>query len=108
MTKSNGKDLTLFSLVSLRTNTATITDNAHAPRSTAADKTHKVAITRLGNRIRAGGTAELSGYKLWLNIGHGTLGWTMACGSARLIADLVSSRRPNIRDEDLALARCDA
>ncbi len=138
--------------------TATVADDAHAPRSTVADETHKVAITRLGNRIRAGGTAEISGYNkrlppgrrdtlthavgslfpgaadltqvefwtglrpstpdgtpivgaadtyrnLWLNIGHGTLGWTMACGSGRLIADLVSDRRPNIRHEDLALSR---
>ncbi|MDB5946412.1 MAG: D-amino acid dehydrogenase small subunit [Ramlibacter sp.] len=33
-----------------------------APESTVMDETHKVAITRLGDRIRAGGTAELSGY----------------------------------------------
>ncbi len=31
---------------------------------------------------------------LWLNTGHGTLGWTMACGSAAALADLVSGRRP--------------
>jgi len=31
---------------------------------------------------------------LWLNSGHGTLGWTMACGSAALLADLMSSREP--------------
>ena len=30
---------------------------------------------------------------LWLNTGHGTLGWTMACGSARALADLVSSKQ---------------
>jgi D-amino-acid dehydrogenase len=33
-----------------------------APESTVMDETHKVAVTRLGDRIRAGGTAELSGY----------------------------------------------
>lgn len=31
---------------------------------------------------------------LWVNAGHGTLGWTMACGSGAAIADLVSGRRP--------------
>jgi D-amino-acid dehydrogenase len=29
---------------------------------------------------------------LWLNTGHGTLGWTMAAGSGQLIADVVSGR----------------
>ncbi|HLS55570.1 MAG TPA: FAD-dependent oxidoreductase, partial [Zeimonas sp.] len=33
---------------------------------------------------------------LWLNTGHGTLGWTMACGSGQLLADLVAGRRPAI------------
>ncbi|GAB2458247.1 D-amino acid dehydrogenase [Comamonas humi] len=42
---------------------------------------------------------------LFLNTGHGTLGWTMACGSGRLIADLVSGRRPEISTEGLALDR---
>lgn len=31
---------------------------------------------------------------LWLNTGHGTLGWTMACGSGAALADLISGRRP--------------
>jgi D-amino-acid dehydrogenase len=42
---------------------------------------------------------------LFLNTGHGTLGWTMACGSARLIADIVMGRQPDIRADDLAVAR---
>lgn len=42
---------------------------------------------------------------LFLNTGHGTLGWTMACGSGRLVADLVTGRRPAIRADDLALSR---
>jgi D-amino-acid dehydrogenase len=42
---------------------------------------------------------------LFLNTGHGTLGWTMSCGSAALLADIVSGRRPNIEHEDLSLAR---
>ena len=33
---------------------------------------------------------------LWLNTGHGTLGWTLACGSARLLADLVAGRDPEL------------
>ena len=33
---------------------------------------------------------------LWVNAGHGTLGWTMACGSAALLADLISGRPPAI------------
>ncbi len=137
--------------------TIPLTDPARAPVSTVNDETYKVAMTRLGDRIRVGGTAELAGYdlrlrperretlalsfgelfgggdldratywtglrpntpdgtpivgsagryrNLWLNTGHGTLGWTMACGSGRLVADLISERRPNIEHADLALSR---
>jgi D-amino-acid dehydrogenase len=137
--------------------TLPVTDDAAAPASTVMDETFKVAITRLGDRIRVGGTAELAGYStrlrearretlvhsvtdlfphggditratfwtglrpmtpdgppvigptklknLWLNTGHGTLGWTMACGSGALLADMMSDRRPNIEYEDLGLAR---
>jgi D-amino-acid dehydrogenase len=42
---------------------------------------------------------------LFLNTGHGTLGWTMACGSGRLLADLVTGHRPNIEHADLAISR---
>ncbi len=42
---------------------------------------------------------------LYLNTGHGTLGWTMACGSGRLLADLVTGRNPAIRADDLSMAR---
>ena len=137
--------------------TIPLTDPDRAPVSTVNDETYKVAITRLGDRIRVGGTAELTGYdlrlraerretlelsfgelfgggdlarasfwtglrpntpdgtpvvgnsgrysNLWLNTGHGTLGWTMACGSGRLIADLIAGKRPNIEYEDLSIAR---
>ncbi len=34
---------------------------------------------------------------LWLNTGHGTLGWTMACGSGQLISDLISAARRRSR-----------
>ncbi|OZI35814.1 D-amino acid dehydrogenase small subunit [Bordetella genomosp. 1] len=42
---------------------------------------------------------------LFLNTGHGTLGWTMSCGSGKLTADLVMGRQPGIRADDLALSR---
>ncbi|WP_312074577.1 D-amino acid dehydrogenase [Atlantibacter sp.] len=42
---------------------------------------------------------------LWLNTGHGTLGWTMACGSGQLISDLISGRTPAIPFDDLSVAR---
>ena len=47
--------------------TVPITDAAGAPESTVMDETHKVAVTRLGERIRVGGTAELAGYTLKLH-----------------------------------------
>ncbi len=40
--------------------------------------------------------------KLFVSTGHGTLGWTMACGSGRLIADLVSGRQPEIEAGEYA------
>lgn len=137
--------------------TVPITDAASAPESTIMDETYKVAITRLGDRIRVGGTAEIAGYNLelraarratlvhsvtdlfpnggdvtraefwtglrpmtpdgtpivgptpfrnlFLNTGHGTLGWTMACGSGRFIADVVSGKRPEISTEGLFMDR---
>jgi D-amino-acid dehydrogenase len=42
---------------------------------------------------------------LFLNTGHGTLGWTMAAGSATVIADLVGGKTPAIRADDLAVFR---
>ena len=42
---------------------------------------------------------------VFLNTGHGTLGWTMACGSGKLLADLVTNQRPALRYGDLGLAR---
>ncbi|MGL4861452.1 MAG: D-amino acid dehydrogenase [Enterobacteriaceae bacterium] len=42
---------------------------------------------------------------LWLNTGHGTLGWTMACGSGKLLAALVSGITPDIAWRDLSLQR---
>ena len=42
---------------------------------------------------------------LFLNTGHGTLGWTMACGSGKLISDLVTGQRPEVRTDGLAMDR---
>ena len=137
--------------------TVPITDTRMAPESTIMDETHKVAVTRLGDRIRVGGTAQLSGFDLqlvearrrtlehvvtdlfpqggdvsraefWtglrpmtpdgtpiigatpydnllLSTGHGTLGWTMAAGTGRVVADLISGRKPEISMEGLTMER---
>ncbi|HEY0061202.1 MAG TPA: D-amino acid dehydrogenase [Telluria sp.] len=137
--------------------TMPVIDPAGAPESTVMDETFKVGITRLGERIRVGGTAELTGYdkslrakrratlvravsdlyphggdltqtKFWcglrpmtpdgtpligatpypnlfLNTGHGTLGWTMSCGSARVLTDLIGGRAPEISMEGLQMDR---
>ena len=137
--------------------TMPIVDSAAAPESTVMDDRYRVGITRLGQRIRVGGTAELTGYdmrlrparqapllqavadlfphggdtgqatfwtglrpmtpdgtpvlgasryrNLFLNTGHGTLGWTMSCGSARVLADLISGRGPEISMEGLQADR---
>jgi len=42
---------------------------------------------------------------LLLATGHGTLGWTMACGSGRLLADLMAKKRPQISAEGLDISR---
>ena len=137
--------------------TVPITQASGAPESTVMDETHKVAVTRLGDRIRVGGTAELAGFdmrlhdarrhtlehvvtdlfpdggdvkraefwcglrpmtpdgtpvlggtrlqNLHLATGHGTLGWTMAAGTGRVMADLISGRAPSIDMEGLTMAR---
>ncbi|HEX7639490.1 MAG TPA: D-amino acid dehydrogenase [Burkholderiaceae bacterium] len=137
--------------------TVPIRDAALAPESTIMDETHKVAVTRLGDRIRVGGMAQLSGYDLrlddarrrtlefvltdlfpeagdlartsfWTGLrpmtpdgtpvlggtalenltlatGHGTLGWTMAAGTGRAIADLLGGRKPEIDFDGLTAAR---
>jgi D-amino-acid dehydrogenase len=128
-----------------------------APRASVMDEHTKIAITRLGDRVRAAGTAELGATsteappdrcrtlarvlrelypdaaapgepKYWaglrpmtpdgppilgatpvadllLNVGHGSQGWSMACGSGRVLADLVAGRKPEIDLEGLALGR---
>ena len=137
--------------------TVPITDASGAPESTVMDETHKVAVTRLGERIRVGGTAELAGYtlklhetrratlehvvtdlfprggdvsraefwcglrpmtpdgtpvvgatrlpNLYLATGHGTLGWTMAAGTGRVMADVISGCKPGIDLDGLTAER---
>jgi D-amino-acid dehydrogenase len=120
--------------------------DAGAPQVSLTDHTRKIVFSRLGDRLRVAGTAELDGYNteinearcealvkrcfelfpkagrpelaqfwtglrpatpsnlpligrsrypdLFLNTGHGTLGWTMACGSGRALADIVSGGTP--------------
>ncbi len=42
---------------------------------------------------------------LFINTGHGTLGWTMSCGSGRVLADIVSGKTPEIDTNELGLSR---
>ncbi|WP_043648613.1 D-amino acid dehydrogenase [Chitinilyticum litopenaei] len=62
----------------------------------AADSTRAEAWTGLRpmtpNGIPLIGATTIAG--LWLNTGHGTLGWTMACGSGQLLADLLTGKAP--------------
>jgi D-amino-acid dehydrogenase len=128
--------------------TVPVTDAARAPRVSLTDDEAKIVMSRLGERLRIAGTAELSGYStalnavrcealirraremfpgvadyerasfwaglrpstpsnvplvgrtrypnLFLNTGHGTLGWTLACGSGRALADIISGKRPEV------------
>jgi D-amino-acid dehydrogenase len=43
---------------------------------------------------------------LYLNTGHGTLGWTMACGSGKVLADIISGKKPEIDVSELGMSRC--
>ena len=137
--------------------TIPIKDAAGAPESTILDESYKVALTRLGDSIRVGGMAEITGYdlrliearratlvkvvtdlfpdgghieqsqfwcglrpmtpdstpivgptpfgNLFINTGHGTLGWTMACGSGRMLSDLISGQQPEINTDGLFMDR---
>ncbi|MBC7755832.1 MAG: D-amino acid dehydrogenase [Bdellovibrio sp.] len=51
------------------------------------------------------GRAPANFNNLWLNTGHGTLGWTMACGSGQLLADLMVGQKTAIASDDFALSR---
>lgn len=137
--------------------TAAITAFEHAPYISVMDETYKVAITRMGKRLRIAGTAELgtrsmnlrdsalrtltkvaqdwfpyaapyaksrfwigarpmlpdgppvlgktSFANLYVNTGHGSTGWVMACGSARVLADVIAGRAPAIDLDGLTLDR---
>jgi D-amino-acid dehydrogenase len=128
--------------------TYTVTKPSLAPMVSLTDDGHKLVISRLGDRLRVAGTAEINGYSralnevrceantrrtqalfpdacdyknpvywsglrpmtpsnvpyigrtryknLFLNTGHGTLGWTMGCGSGRAIADIIAGRHPDL------------
>ena len=128
---------------------ATLREPLNAPRSAVMDERYKVAISRMGNRVRVAGSAEIGGsphlkrasslqtlYKVlhdwfpgaanlaggaqeWkgarsmlpdgppilgasgvpglrLNLGHGSSGWALSCGSARVIADLIHGKAPDL------------
>ena len=129
----------------------------HGPRSALMDERYKVAISRLGARVRVAGSAEIGGsptrnnpkalatlYRVlhdwfpgaahlsqaqvwkgarpmlpdgppvlgrsgiegvWLNLGHGSSGWALACGSARLLADSIARRTPPIAVDGLGVER---
>ena len=51
------------------------------------------------------GQASKAYNNVWLNTGHGTLGWTMACGSGQLLANLMAGQKPAIQSDDLSLSR---
>jgi D-amino-acid dehydrogenase len=61
--------------------------------------------TPIIGKANSTGKASASYNNVWLNTGHGTLGWTMACGSGQLLADLVANKRTAIQSEDFALTR---
>ena len=147
VTRPLGIDLPVYPLKGYSV-TMPVKNPAAAWTVSLSDEAHKLVLSRLGDRLRIAGTAELSGYdttinqvrcdaivkrvmelfpdagdpskatywaglrpatpsniprvgatkypNLFLNTGHGTLGWTLACGSGRMLADIVSVRRPGI------------
>jgi D-amino-acid dehydrogenase len=137
---------------------AAVREQLDAPRSGVMDEQYKIAISRLGQRIRVSGGSELGGnatrhdpdmiktlYRVlddwfpgaartqanvqiwkgsrpmlpdgppiigasgipgvWLNLGHGSSGWALACGSARAIADSIHGKSPDIDLQGLGLER---
>jgi D-amino-acid dehydrogenase len=140
---------------------APIGEPLNAPRSALMDERYQVAISRVGNRVRVAGSAEIGGslesrhatsiqtlYKvlrdwfpgaiqhanlgtnvqvwkgarpmlpdgppiigdsglpgLWLNLGHGSSGWALSCGSARALADLMAGKSADIDMEGLDISR---
>ncbi|HSH71847.1 MAG TPA: D-amino acid dehydrogenase [Methylophilaceae bacterium] len=64
-------------------------------------------MTPDGTPIIGKASAQPQHDNLWLNTGHGTLGWTMACGSGQVLADLVANQPAAIRTDDLSFSRYD-
>ena len=137
--------------------TLPIENTAAAPGVSLIQDERKLVYSRLGNRLRVAGTAEIAGYNtdidehraryilqsvlelfpgcgnpdeaefwaglrpktpdsvpvmgstaidgLYLNTGHGTLGWTMACGSAKILADLITGQPPVVDLNGLTINR---
>lgn len=139
---------------------AAIREPLNAPHSAIMDEHYKVAISRLGKRVRVAGSAELGGapdkkrasslqtlYQVlhdwfpgavnlaggvqewkgtrpmlpdgppiigpsgsagvWLNLGHGSSGWALSCGSARVLADLISGKAPALDVSGYSVTRLD-
>ena len=137
---------------------AAVREPLDAPRGGVVDEKYKVAISRLGQRVRISGGSEIGGnakrhdpasiktlYRIldnwfpgaartqdnvqvwkgsrpmlpdgppilgasgisgvWLNLGHGASGWTLACGSARAVADSINGKSPDIDLQGLGLER---
>jgi D-amino-acid dehydrogenase len=136
---------------------AHIKEPMNAPRSGLMDEHYKVSITRLGQRVRVAGSAQVGGsagqmnraaiqtlYKVlhdwfpgaavmsqgvqewqgarpmlanrppvisravkngnvWLNLGHGSSGWALSCGSARLLADKIAGHATELDESPFAL-----
>ncbi|WP_082535762.1 MULTISPECIES: FAD-dependent oxidoreductase [unclassified Methylibium] len=137
--------------------TAPLRSPERGPKAALIDERYRIAMSRLGQRVRLAGCAELGGsaqtqrraavetlYRLlndwfpgaahiarpqvwkgarptlpdglpligpsprpgvWLNLGHADHGWTLACGSARLLADQIAGRSPGFDPGSFALAR---
>jgi D-amino-acid dehydrogenase len=147
MAKPLGLDLPVYPVKGYSV-TMPVADAARAPTVSLTDDEYKLVMSRLGNRMRIAGTAELNGYNtelnptrcrailarfescfpgacdasqpqfwtglrpatpgnvpligrtrypnLFLDTGHGTLGWTHSCGSGRALADIVSGKKPEV------------
>lgn len=138
--------------------TLEVPDDGSAPEVSVTDEVRRIVVSRLGNRLRAAGQAEVAGYdrtveadraqsvleavralfpalgedlepefwcglrpmtpdgvpvlgkapgrdNLYLNTGHGTLGWTLAMGSAALLAELIGGREPSVDPENFSADR---
>jgi D-amino-acid dehydrogenase len=137
--------------------TLPIINDKLAPTVSITDDDYKLAISRIGDRLRVAGTAELAGYdrtlnpvrcnalvrrigelfpgacdleaaqfwtalrpstpsnvpyvgqsavkNLWLNTGHGTLGWTMGAGSGKALAELMTGIEPQLAFDFVGRAR---